>query len=381
MATEVIMPKMGQTMEEGTILEWYKAEGDTVAKGEPLYQVESDKAVFDIESPASGTLLQRRFEAGTTVPVLTRLAVIASPQEDLTSYALPEPSDKPMAEASPGPWPQTRAASPPTRPRGRVLASPRARRVAAERGKVLGRGGELAGAGVHVQVDAGGTLVRLPVGGAGRGRPGPLKLDSSVDLESAAYGDEIPIVFPAPQSAPRVTTFDPTISELSIPRMVGIGQEIVDLILQIEPDARMGVTLKRGVQHLYLRNQAPTEVSFKRSPLSIFMEISRVEGDDAVFQRWSQGDTGKGAFHRFRGDMEPPSLYAEFVAQRLRALDKLHQWTQAALATNLPDQVFVSIQQDGHLLILNYDDEPHTLDLPDGTACLVPSYGIVRHAL
>ena len=64
-------------------------------------------------------------------------------------------------------------------------------RVTAERGKVLGRGGELAGAGVHVQVDAGGALVRLPVGGAGRGRPGPLKLDNSFDLESAAYGDTI----------------------------------------------------------------------------------------------------------------------------------------------------------------------------------------------
>jgi pyruvate dehydrogenase E2 component (dihydrolipoamide acetyltransferase) len=138
-ATEVIMPKMGQTMEEGTILEWYKAEGDTVAKGEPLYQVESDKAVFDIESPAGGTLLQRRFEAGTTVPVLTRLAVIASPQEDLTPYALPEPSGEPMAEAPPGQWPQIRAAPPPTRPGGRVLASPRARRLAAEREVDIGR--------------------------------------------------------------------------------------------------------------------------------------------------------------------------------------------------------------------------------------------------
>jgi hypothetical protein len=64
-------------------------------------------------------------------------------------------------------------------------------RVAAERGKVLGRGGEPAGAGVHVQVDADGALVRLPVGGAGRGRPGPLKLDNSFDHESAAYGDTI----------------------------------------------------------------------------------------------------------------------------------------------------------------------------------------------
>lgn len=101
-------------------------------------------------------------------------------------------------------------------------------------------------------------------------------------LESAAFGDEIPIAFPAPQSAPKVTTFDPTITELSIPRMVGIGQEIIDLILQIEPEARVNAVLTRGVQHLSLRNQAGTEISFQRSPLSSFLVISRVEGDDIL---------------------------------------------------------------------------------------------------
>ena len=85
-------------------------------------------------------------------------------------------------------------------------------------------------------------------------------------LESADYGDEIPIAFPAPQSAVEVTTFDQTITKVSITRMKEIGEEIVDLILQIEPDARVNVELDRGVQHLLLRNQAGTEVSFKRSP-------------------------------------------------------------------------------------------------------------------
>ena len=101
-------------------------------------------------------------------------------------------------------------------------------------------------------------------------------------LESAAYGDEIPIVFPAPQAAPEVTTFDQTITELSIPRMVEIGQEIVDLILQVEPEAHVNVELKRGVGHLSIRNQAGTEVSFKSSPWSMLFEVSRVEGDDVL---------------------------------------------------------------------------------------------------
>jgi len=101
-------------------------------------------------------------------------------------------------------------------------------------------------------------------------------------LESAAYGDEIPIAFPSPQSAPEVMTFDQNITELSIPRMVEIGEEIIDLILQVEPDARVGVSLERGVQHLSIRNQAGTEVSFKRSPLSLFSRVLRVKGDDVL---------------------------------------------------------------------------------------------------
>ena len=101
-------------------------------------------------------------------------------------------------------------------------------------------------------------------------------------LESADFGDEIPMTFPAPQAAPEVTTFDRSIVELPIPRLVEIGQEIVDLILQVEPDARVDVELERGVQHLSIRNQAGTEVSFKRSPLSIRFGVNRVKGDDVL---------------------------------------------------------------------------------------------------
>lgn len=101
-------------------------------------------------------------------------------------------------------------------------------------------------------------------------------------LESATYGDEIPIAFPAPQSAPEVTTFDQTITELSIPRMVEIGQEIIDIICQVEPDALVNVELERGVQHLSLRNQAGSNVWFKRSPLSISFMVNRVKGDDVL---------------------------------------------------------------------------------------------------
>ena len=77
-------------------------------------------------------------------------------------------------------------------------------------------------------------------------------------------------------------TYDPTITELPIPRLVEIGQEIVDLILEAEPDALVNVSLERGVQHASIRNQAGLDITFQRSPLSISFEISRIQGDDVL---------------------------------------------------------------------------------------------------
>ena len=58
MATDVKLPRLGQGMESGTIVKWLKAEGDTVEKGEPLFEVDTDKATQEVEAEASGVLLQ-----------------------------------------------------------------------------------------------------------------------------------------------------------------------------------------------------------------------------------------------------------------------------------------------------------------------------------
>jgi PmbA protein len=110
-------------------------------------------------------------------------------------------------------------------------------------------------------------------------------------LESAEYGDQIPIAFPAPQPGPDVLTYDRRIVDLPIPRLVEIGQEIIDHILHIEPDARVGVTLERGVQSSSIRNHAGADVSFQRSPLSMVIDISRVKGDDVLLMFDVSGTT------------------------------------------------------------------------------------------
>ena len=58
MATEVVLPRLGLTQEDGTVVRWLKAEGSRVAKGEPLFEVMTDKATLEVEAPASGVLLR-----------------------------------------------------------------------------------------------------------------------------------------------------------------------------------------------------------------------------------------------------------------------------------------------------------------------------------
>jgi pyruvate dehydrogenase E2 component (dihydrolipoamide acetyltransferase) len=76
MPAEVIMPALGVAQETGLVVQWRKHPGDTVEKGQPLLEVETDKAVVEVEAPASGTLAQVTAEEGATVPVGERIALI-----------------------------------------------------------------------------------------------------------------------------------------------------------------------------------------------------------------------------------------------------------------------------------------------------------------
>jgi len=76
MATEFTMPMLGEVMEEGRIVAWLKQEGDTVAEGEIIMEVETDKATMEVESTESGVLRKILVPEGETVPVNTPLALI-----------------------------------------------------------------------------------------------------------------------------------------------------------------------------------------------------------------------------------------------------------------------------------------------------------------
>ncbi|RJP32296.1 MAG: glycosyl hydrolase family protein [Candidatus Omnitrophota bacterium] len=106
--------------------------------------------------------------------------------------------------------------------------------------------------------------------------------------------------------------------------------------------------------------------------------LETIEGDASIFRKWSSGDTGQGRFHRFAGDMEPPSLYGDYVNSILLDLPNLHPLTQKALRIEHPDKVFFSVLQDGQILALNYGDETAIVQMEDGRWYAVEPYSFIR---
>ncbi len=130
MASRIVMPKLTDTMEEGVLVEWKKREGDQVEAGEVLAEIETDKAVMELEAFASGMLRKILVHDGETVPSGTLLGVIAEADEDIT----PALTDKVTATPSTGGGTRPTAAAPAQTEGTRPMASPRAKAFAAERG-------------------------------------------------------------------------------------------------------------------------------------------------------------------------------------------------------------------------------------------------------
>jgi pyruvate dehydrogenase E2 component (dihydrolipoamide acetyltransferase) len=117
-AKDVIMPALGMAQETGTLLQWLKASGDSIVKGEPLMEVETDKTTVEVEAPASGILANVTAQPGDVIPVGQTIAVILAPGE-----AAPKTEVTPAA-VSTTPISQTAPAT--------IQATPIARRIAAE---------------------------------------------------------------------------------------------------------------------------------------------------------------------------------------------------------------------------------------------------------
>jgi pyruvate dehydrogenase E2 component (dihydrolipoamide acetyltransferase) len=163
MATQVIMPKLSPTMEEGQLSRWLKKEGDKVSMGEPLAEIDTDKATMEMQALGSGVLRKILIQEGESAPLGQLIAIIGEPEEDISALtAQSSSSQSPKAAApveppkesktpGPGPTPVPEAAAPSVSvdasgngsqkaaqsensSSGRLIVSPLAARMAAEAG-------------------------------------------------------------------------------------------------------------------------------------------------------------------------------------------------------------------------------------------------------
>ncbi len=170
MAISVVMPALEMAQETGKLISWFKKEGDVVSKGEPLLEIETDKAVMEIESPGDGVLAGIKVQAGSEVPVGRTIAWIVRPGETPPAEEAPIESGRKSALVAP----PSSVVAPTAGAVGRsavqeIKISPKARRLASERGVDLS----------HVQGSgAGGEILAADILAAAESKTTPIAVES-----------------------------------------------------------------------------------------------------------------------------------------------------------------------------------------------------------
>ena len=265
------MPRLSDSMEEGTIVRWLKRDGDEVARGEELVEIETDKATMAYESDTAGTL-RITAQEGATLPVGAKIAVIGDDDSESSEAAapaaveLPEPAATPAAAGATAPA----ASAPATRSGGeRVKASPIARRIAGETGVDLD---SLAGSG------PGGRIVKADVESAGTAAP------------SSTSGDEA-------SGRGTVTSTEPTRTQTLIARRMAESRATVpSFTVQISVDMTTATTLRAELKASSSEGQAvPTinDMVVKASALAL-REQPQANGAwrDGHFEHYSRVNIG-----------------------------------------------------------------------------------------
>ena len=242
MASEVKLPRLGQGMESGTIIRWLKAEGDQVEKGEPLYEVDTDKATQEVEADASGVLLSIAVAEGE-VPVGRTVALIGEPgeqaqvvQEPPEPNAVPTTEAEPVAAASPAPDTPFRDAI--NGARNRVKASPLARRMARERGLDLVG---LTGTGPDGRIVAE-DVERASVAAPGPAVPAP-PAPAAVPAPTADGVESVPLTNVRRTIARRLTeAWQVPVFQLTVSVEMTHANTLIERSRELHPDVRITVT-------------------------------------------------------------------------------------------------------------------------------------------
>ncbi|MCC5957115.1 MAG: 2-oxo acid dehydrogenase subunit E2, partial [Natronohydrobacter sp.] len=238
MPTEILMPALSPTMEEGTLAKWLVKEGDTVASGDVIAEIETDKATMEFEAVDEGVMGKILIAAGTDgVKVNTPIAVLLAEGESASdigtaSAAQPEASADTGAKAAPAGGSAASVPPAPAAPRAdgtRIFASPLARRIAAEKGLDLS---QISGSGPH------GRIVKADVS----------------DAKPAAAPAQAAAPAPAPAAAPAKAAMATGPSADQVARMYeGRDYEEVALDGMRKTVAARLTEAKQTIPHFYLR--------------------------------------------------------------------------------------------------------------------------------
>jgi pyruvate dehydrogenase E2 component (dihydrolipoamide acetyltransferase) len=324
MATPVIMPRQGQSVESCILTEWKVNVGDQVAEGDVLAVIETDKASFDLESTASGTVLALFWEADDDVPVLANVAAIGNEGEDVEEFrpegqsSAPAPAaEAPAAAATPAAPVASAASVPaaaPAAPSGGFTASagvsPRARRLAHKHGidpeTLPGSGPE-------------GRVIERDVEAAISGRP---RLSATAKARSLSGDFETPARGTGLAGMVRS-------QDLKVPGSVE-GAEITPV------KGIRKVIAERMIQSLSTTAQLTLHASFELSKAQAY----RKERLDAGQSKVSLNDVIAHAIVKSLG--EHPELNAHFLGDRIATFEKVH----LGVAVDTPKGLLVPVIRD-----------------------------------
>ena len=313
MATELKLPRLGQGMESGTIVRWLRSEGDHVERGEPLYELDTDKVTQEVEADVSGVLLKINVPRGE-VAVGRTVAYIGRPGESVP--------DGPVEREGP---------SAPQRPSGRdgrVSASPRARRIARERGVDLAA---VTGSGPGGRILAGDVdraVVTAPVTSQVEARPltavrrtiarrlteawqvPAFQLSRSIDMESArallARRHEL-----EPDVHTTLTDLLAKVCAVALMRHPDVNVEYSEDALLVHPDADVGIAVatQRGlVVPVITRADRRTlsEIAAVRAGLVERARSATLEAADLEGGSFTISNLGMFAVEQFTAVLNPP---------------------------------------------------------------------------
>ena len=323
MAIELKLPRLGQGMESGTIVRWLRSEGDRVERGEPLYELDTDKVTQEVEADVSGVLLKIDVPRGE-VAVGRTVAYIGRPGESVPDGP-PEPEGEiPRVPLAPSPSPPQR----PSRRGGRVSASPRARRIARERGVDLAA---VAGSGPGGRVVAGDVdqaVATAPVASQVEARPltairrtiarrlteawqvPAFQLSRSVDMESArallARRHELD-----PDVHTTLTDLLAKVCAVALMRHPDVNVEYSEDALIVHPDADVGIAVatERGlVVPVITRADRRTlsEIAAVRAGLVERARAATLEAADLEGGSFTISNLGMFAVEQFTAVLNPP---------------------------------------------------------------------------